>query len=94
MTIDSFIGRVFEIAIASMQVKKRRPGLSICFNKKSNKWLDEGHVRALYPAALDPRMTNSEINRMIESTAPGRPCTHVGMRSILRQIQAEQVPVT
>ena len=90
MTEDEFIQRCFEIAEAhGLTVAERKPGKSICFNPKSNKWLDETHLRALFPAVLEPDLPIPTVNGMIEKVAPGRPCTHVGFRKILSQLHSE-----
>ena len=87
VTADEFVHRVFEIAEEmGLRVEERRPGKSICFNPNSDKWLDEGRVLALYPKILNGEISDSQINAMIEAVAPGRPCTHVGMRSIVRRL--------
>jgi hypothetical protein len=87
--IDSFVKRVFDLARDKFDIESRRSGMSICFNRRSNKWLNENHLRDLFPEALEPTLTDGQINQLIESVAPGRPCTHVGMRTILRKIHSE-----
>lgn len=90
MTEDEFVQRAFEIAErGGLTVEVRRPGKSICFNSNSGKWLNEGHLRSLFPMILEPGISDTQVNRMIEDVAPGRPCTHVGMRSILQKLQSE-----
>ena len=90
MTEDGFVRRVFEIAgFMGLAIEARTPGPSICFNETSKKWLDKERIRRLFPAALNPKLTDREINQLIESVAPGRPCTHVKMRKILRRIHLE-----
>lgn len=91
MTEDEFVQRVFEIAVRQgLSVELRRPGRSICFNPKSNKWLNENHLRKLYPEALESALSVRRLNRMIDSVAPGRPCTHVGFRAIITQLHFER----
>lgn len=90
MNVDEFVHRIFEIADEmGLLVEDRRPGKSICFNPNSDKWLNEGHLRSLFPMILEPGISDTQVNRMIEGVAPGRPCTHVGMRSILQRLQSE-----
>lgn len=59
----------------------------ICFNVKSKKSLHSGHLEQLHPRILNRRLTKTEINALIEEVAPGRPCTHRGMRAIVQDIQ-------
>lgn len=90
MTEDEFVRRVFEIAAHhGLTVEDRRPGKSICFNPVSNKWLSEGHIRSLFPLVLTPGLSEKQMNQMVEEVAPGRPCTHVGFRKIIRQFHDE-----
>ncbi|MFJ2364805.1 hypothetical protein ACIPIN_14125 [Pseudomonas sp. NPDC087697] len=92
MNVDEFVEKVFEIAEeVGCSVELRLPGMSICFNKTSDKWLSEHHLRALFPAILDPDLSDRDINTQIEEVAPGRPCTHVKMRKILERLRARQL---
>lgn len=51
-----------------------------------NKKLHAGHLANLYPAALS---IQSNIASLIESVAPGRPCSHKPMREIIEQLRSE-----
>ena len=85
MTENEFVQRFLEIAEQiGLHVEERRPGRSICFNANSDKWLSEKHLRSLFPQVLEPNLSDTQINRMIEDVAPGRPCTHKGFRTILK----------
>jgi len=48
-----------------------------------HKKLHSGHLENLFPAILKP---GANVARVIESVAPGRPCTHKPMREILTRI--------
>ena len=48
-----------------------------------HKKLHEDHVRALFPAIL---LADEDLGRVIESVAPGRPCTHRPVRIIMAEI--------
>lgn len=87
MDADEFVDLVMVLAVEQgLTVEERRPGLSVCFNQNSDKWLSENHLRQLFPAIIEDGLSDSEINRLIEAVAPGRPCTHVGMRKILSRL--------
>jgi hypothetical protein len=51
-----------------------------------NKKLHAGHLAGLYPAALSP---HADIASLIESLAPGRPCTHKPMKEIIEQLRSQ-----
>ncbi|NBF15462.1 hypothetical protein GV729_09260 [Pseudomonas sp. Fl4BN2] len=90
MTENEFVQRFFEIAEQSgLLVEERRPGRSICFNANSDKWLSEKHLRSLFPQVLEPNLSETQINCMIEDVAPGRPCTHKDFRAILKSLHLE-----
>ncbi|WP_175698534.1 MULTISPECIES: hypothetical protein [Burkholderia] len=88
MTKAEFRTLVFEIAqekrlrVDEMQDGKAR----IWFNEKSQKFLHADHIDALYDRLRHPNLSTRDINVAIESAAPGRPCTHRGMREIYAQI--------
>lgn len=46
------------------------------------------HIKKLYPDALFP-WTN--INKLIETVAPGRPCAHKPFRKIIEQLHKEKI---
>ena len=48
-----------------------------------HKKLHSGHLEQLFVAILKP---GANVARVIESVAPGRPCTHRPMREILERI--------
>ncbi|MBL4680150.1 MAG: hypothetical protein JKY88_05435 [Pseudomonadales bacterium] len=51
-----------------------------------NKKLHTGHLSRLYPAILED---NANVAKLIDSVAPGRPCTHKPMRDIVEEIRSE-----
>ncbi|MBC8730029.1 hypothetical protein [Paraburkholderia sp. UCT2] len=70
------------------RVERNRDGLNqICFNEKSRKSLHQGHLERLFPAILQAGLSKSQMNALIDGVAPGRPCTHRGMREIVVQLQ-------
>ena len=89
MEKDEFVAAVFEAATQDgLKIDVDRKGRKrIWFNPNSRKYLDEERIAALHPAILQPGIGSGEMNRLIESVAPGRPCTHVGMREIVERIR-------
>jgi hypothetical protein len=51
-----------------------------------HKKLHGKHFLALFPHVLED---HANINKLIEATAPGRPCTHRPFRKIVEQIKKE-----
>ncbi|HUM99170.1 MAG: hypothetical protein B7X12_00725 [Halothiobacillus sp. 20-53-49] len=51
-----------------------------------NKKLHTGHLSELYPAILS---ATANISSLIESVAPGRPCSHKPMKEIIEQLKSE-----
>jgi hypothetical protein len=51
-----------------------------------HKKLHGKHFRALFPSVL---AENADINKLIEEIAPGRPCSHLPFRMIVKQIKNE-----
>ena len=49
-----------------------------------NKKLHAGHLSELYPAILS---TEANISTLIESVAPGRPCSHKPIKQIIEQLK-------
>ncbi|AMR66724.1 hypothetical protein A0T30_10280 [Aquipseudomonas alcaligenes] len=87
MDENEFVEAVFRLAAEQgLKVEERRPGRSVCFKQTSNKWLSEQHLRQLFPAILESDLSSAKINQLIEQVAPGRPCTHVGMRQIVARL--------
>ena len=84
-----FVTAVLEVARQrGLRVYVNREGLDqICFNEKSKKSLHQGHLQQLHPAILQIGLSRSQMNTLIEQVAPGRPCTHRGMRDIVAQLQ-------
>lgn len=80
-----FVTAVLEAARKrGLRVYVNRDGLDqICFNEKSRKSLHRGHLEQLHPAILRSGLSRSQMNALIEQVAPGRPCTHRGMRDIV-----------
>ena len=83
---DKFINEVIRVA--------REHGYKIESNARTGepqidfgiKKLHAGHLGDLYPAILS---ANAYIPSLIETVAPGRPCTHKPMRMIIEQLRAE-----
>lgn len=88
MTKVDFRTLVFEIARAKqLRVDEMKDGKErIWFNEKSQKFLHADHIDALYDRLRHPNLATRDINIAIENVAPGRPCTHRGMREIYAQI--------
>ncbi|WP_060036937.1 hypothetical protein [Burkholderia sp. MSMB1078WGS] len=88
MTRAEFRTLVFEIARAKcLRVDEMRDGKArIWFNEKSQKFLHADHIDDLYDRLRHPNLSMHDINIAIENAAPGRPCTHRGMREIYAQI--------
>lgn len=84
-----FVKAVFEAARRrGLRVYVNREGLDqICFNEKSKKSLHRGHLEQLHPAILRSGLSKTQMNAIIEQVAPGRPCTHRGMRDIVVELQ-------
>jgi hypothetical protein len=76
---ETFVDRVLQTAKElGYPVERTRQGLrQVDFGHKK---LHEDHVRRLYPDILQ---SSANIPKLIETVAPGRPCTHKPMREIL-----------
>lgn len=61
--------------------ESRNNGRQIIFEHE--KKLHEGHLRELFPNILDQ---GANISALIDSVAPGRPCSHKPMREIIASI--------
>lgn len=84
MTEDEFIEKVIIVARnLNFLIEDSRNGRQIDFGHKK---LHEGHLRVLYPEILNE---NANINILIDNVAPGRPCTHAPMRTIIAIIRQE-----
>lgn len=85
MDSQTFVARVTQIARQQgHKIEVNRDGLTqIDFG---NKKLHAEHLRKLYPAILAPE---ANIASLIESVAPGRPCTHRPMKEIIGKIVGE-----
>jgi hypothetical protein len=84
LTSDAvFVNHVFRIAKEHGHPleRTRQDWRQIDFGHKK---LHEDHIRQLYPDILQP---GASIPRLIESVAPGRPCTHKPMREIIAQLR-------
>ena len=82
MNEQHFIEQVVEIS--------RKKGFKIETNRNNqtqidfgNKKLHSGHLAQLYPAIMKP---GANVAVLIDSVAPGRPCTHKPMREIVGQM--------
>ncbi|MFA8393295.1 hypothetical protein ACEPUD_24580 [Burkholderia ubonensis] len=89
MTKAEFRTLVFEIARAKrLRVDAMKDGKErIWFNEKSQKFLHADHIDALYDRLRHPNLSARDASIEIENVAPGRPCTHRGMREIYAQIR-------
>lgn len=89
MNAVTYVAAVFKAAgKCGLRIDRDQLGrLRICFNGRSKKFLHQGHIEALFPGILREGLSISEMNAMIEAVAPGRPCTHVGMRRIIEMIR-------
>ena len=86
MTEEQFSDVVFEVA--------RQQGYKIEITPSSlrqidfgHKKLNEGHIRKLYPNALN---ADTHLPALIEEVAPGRPCTHRPIREIIEAMTNQQ----
>jgi hypothetical protein len=92
MIKQDFVERVFKIAKAKgLRVDTCTQGDAkgmhrIWFNEKSKKFLRVDHVAQLHEILKEPALSVREIRATIEAVAPGRPCTHKGMREIYEKI--------
>ncbi|HHX4060205.1 hypothetical protein JAO10_30885 [Burkholderia contaminans] len=88
VTKAEFRTLVFEFARAKqLRVDEIKDGKArIWFNENSQKFLHADHVDALYDRLRHAHLSPRDINIAIENVAPGRPCTHRGMREIYVQI--------
>jgi hypothetical protein len=86
---NEFVDAVMRLACQrGLSIEMNRAGeRTIVFNKRSKKKLHEGHIRELYPEILRRGATVGDVRALIESVAPGRPCTHKGMREIAWSIR-------
>jgi len=81
-TQETFVNLTIEEAVKrGYPIEERtRHGRQINFGHKK---LHEQHLRALYPAIIQP---GANIPALIDAVAPGRPCTHKPMREIIRSL--------
>ncbi|WP_175783885.1 hypothetical protein [Burkholderia ambifaria] len=88
MTKSEFRARVFETARAKrLKVDQMQDGKDrIWFNLNSKKFLHSDHIDSLFDLLRRPNLSRQVVNAEIERVAPGRPCTHKGMREIYEQI--------
>lgn len=85
--LDDFIEDVFRIARArgqTIETNRRNNLRQIDFGHKK---LHEGYIKELYPDVL---FKDAKISDLIESVAPGRPCSHKPFREIIEQIHKER----
>ena len=77
-----FVDKVVGIARKmGFKIETNRHGLTqIDFG---NKKLHAGHLQRLFPKILE---ADANVAKIIETVAPGRPCTHKPMREIVVQI--------
>jgi hypothetical protein len=79
---DVFVTAILQVARShGYRVEVNRYGLrQIDFGHKR---LHEGHLRQLYPEIVGE---NARISALIDSVAPGRPCSHLPMKRIIAQL--------
>jgi len=85
--LNHFIEDVFRIARSrghTIEISRRNNLRQIDFGIKK---LHEGHIKELYPDVL---FKNAKIGDLIESVAPGRPCSHKPFREIIEQIHKDR----
>ncbi|NMW20528.1 MAG: hypothetical protein HKK67_02610 [Chlorobiaceae bacterium] len=81
MTQHEFVDAIISVAQSKgYLVENSRNGKQIDFGHKK---LHEGHLIKLYPSIL---ATGANISSLIESVAPGRPCSHKPMREIVATV--------
>ena len=84
MTQDEFVDAVVATAESrGYSIEISRNGQQIDFGHKK---LHEGHLRRLYPDILNE---GTHISSLIESIAPGRPCSHKPMREIVTAVKKQ-----
>jgi hypothetical protein len=86
-TFDEFQSDVIRIAKSHGYKVGRLRGTGIPQVDFGHKKLHGKHFRALFPSVL---ADNADINKLIEKIAPGRPCTHLPFRKIVKQIRNER----
>lgn len=58
--------------------------MTICFNQKSNKCLHTDHLGRLFDLGYaNPERVRASLNSLVKQVAPGRSCTHRGLREIV-----------
>jgi len=85
--MEQYIDDVFRIAREKghlIETNQRNGLAQIDFGLKK---LHLGHIEKLYPDVL---MENAKVNKLIESVAPGRPCSHKPFREIIEKIKREK----
>lgn len=82
MALKDFLRQIFVVAQdMGFKIETNRNGQTqIDFGHKK---LHEGHLRAMYPQALLP---GTNISKLIDRVAPGRPCSHRPMKNILARL--------
>jgi len=79
--------------IQSVMVKAQKHGFKVEQNRFNQRQIDFGHKKLhegrlldLYPRIMDDK---ADIGKLIESVAPGRPCTHRPMKKIIAEIRKD-----
>ena len=85
-TFEEFQSDVLRLAKSHGYKIEHLQGTDIPQVDFGNKKLHGKHFRELFPSVL---ADNANINKLIEKIAPGRPCTHLPFRTIVRQIKNE-----
>ncbi|MEA2008148.1 MAG: hypothetical protein U9O54_03430 [Chloroflexota bacterium] len=85
-TFDEFQSDVLRIAKDYGYKIENLRGTDIPQIDFGHKKLHGNYFRALFPDVL---ADDSDINKLIEKVAPGRPCTHLPFRKIVKQIKVE-----
>lgn len=91
MNKEEFADAAFRIARKrDLDIDQGRDGrMRIWFNPKSKKYLWRDQIEALHPLLLQKDLTKGQVSARIQEIAPGKPCTHKGMREIAEEIRAE-----
>jgi hypothetical protein len=85
-TFDDFQSDILRVAKSQSYTIERLRGTNIPQIDFGIKKLNGKHFRALFPEVL---ADNAKINKLIEKIAPGRPCSHLPFRNIVKQIKEE-----
>ena len=86
MNQDEFVDAVLaEASRGGYKIEGSRNGRQVDFGHKK---LHEQHLRALYPEIL---AHGASVSALIDEVAPGRPCSHRPMKTILAALTRKQI---